>query len=651
MPLQVPCPKCQTILKVPDDAIGKRVKCKKCDERFMIAAPIAPSENAPVPVLPVVLPPVDTVGESQMLSVAESLSTLPPANPASSADPFAFDTGSAPAGNLASSAEVPPSANPFGFDEGDSVVSVRSKSGKRPEPKKPTAADALKGSKDNDDDKPRSRKKPEPAKSNKKLLLILGGCFMALFLGCAGIGVGAYFWIKGEAQKLIDQQKTATSNTKDKDAGKTTTPPTTAKEAEPKPKGGDTKGKANETKGATGRKGEPKLATEPEAKMTESAPPAMAMSKLPGLPKEATKVLAKPRLTYDVNIPFTDILDVKTPSKNADRVAILYRSNAGFQGAGAKDTVEIHDLNTKKIIGKREFPADGSVNKNRRFAFCPHGDSVAIEENGNKLSIWTFDVPNLMADKINPFEGLTDSSGKIHTLEFFDELHLMVIDDTLVGQTLKTVEGKVIPQKSVPKPSKPGVVLARSNAGVGYAIVENEIHRLWMRPTEVAVFDNRMAKLTTPGTPLQFAVDGRGKATVTIFGGKPTTLQASRAVDGQGPLIPLPDGLGKPLTPYFPYVGTIAAIPFDNGLVPQTLLLDLESSTLFALLTDTGAAKHITDLSGHSFSTIRPKATDPTKCQLIQTSSDLDDLRKLVNEASTSKTLVPLVFTDKGIMK
>src|SRR5437868_3486761 len=39
MPVTVPCPSCGTKLRIPDNAVGKRVKCSKCATAFTAEAP------------------------------------------------------------------------------------------------------------------------------------------------------------------------------------------------------------------------------------------------------------------------------------------------------------------------------------------------------------------------------------------------------------------------------------------------------------------------------------------------------------------------------------------------------------------------------------------------------------------------------------
>jgi predicted Zn finger-like uncharacterized protein len=49
MPVTVPCPNCGTKLRIPDTAVGKRVKCSKCATAFTAEAPAGPPEPQPEP--------------------------------------------------------------------------------------------------------------------------------------------------------------------------------------------------------------------------------------------------------------------------------------------------------------------------------------------------------------------------------------------------------------------------------------------------------------------------------------------------------------------------------------------------------------------------------------------------------------------------
>jgi hypothetical protein len=56
MSLEVPCPGCGTKLKAPENMLGKKARCKKCNTKFRLTGPDAGG---------------DSVGESQLLSAVE----------------------------------------------------------------------------------------------------------------------------------------------------------------------------------------------------------------------------------------------------------------------------------------------------------------------------------------------------------------------------------------------------------------------------------------------------------------------------------------------------------------------------------------------------------------------------------------------------
>ena len=62
MALEVPCPNCKSVLRAPEEAVGRKVKCKKCEHRFVIPGAAGPSES---------------LAESLMLSVVEAPASKP----------------------------------------------------------------------------------------------------------------------------------------------------------------------------------------------------------------------------------------------------------------------------------------------------------------------------------------------------------------------------------------------------------------------------------------------------------------------------------------------------------------------------------------------------------------------------------------------
>jgi predicted Zn finger-like uncharacterized protein len=49
MPVTVPCPSCGAKLRIPDTAVGKRVKCSKCATAFTAEPPAEPPAQPPAP--------------------------------------------------------------------------------------------------------------------------------------------------------------------------------------------------------------------------------------------------------------------------------------------------------------------------------------------------------------------------------------------------------------------------------------------------------------------------------------------------------------------------------------------------------------------------------------------------------------------------
>ena len=147
MPIDVICPKCQSRLRAPDEVVGKNVRCKKCQERFKVPNPGAP---------------VDSVGDTQMLSIVEVPIQLPKPAPAAPApaepmmlDDSAFDDPIPAPVKAAAPKPVAPAlpapADPFSF----SGAPTDDDEDDRPKKKKKRADDE----EDEEDDRPRKKKK------------------------------------------------------------------------------------------------------------------------------------------------------------------------------------------------------------------------------------------------------------------------------------------------------------------------------------------------------------------------------------------------------------------------------------------------------------------------------------------------------------
>ena len=106
MTVEVSCPACSGAFKVAEQHIGKRAKCPKCGERFLIVAP--PNEDEPVladldwqsPVpVSVSLPPPPPIAPPQFLPPQSippqqfATSTPAPNNPAKTVSPVIAGCG------------------------------------------------------------------------------------------------------------------------------------------------------------------------------------------------------------------------------------------------------------------------------------------------------------------------------------------------------------------------------------------------------------------------------------------------------------------------------------------------------------------------------------------------------------------------------
>ena len=138
MPLRISCPICKTTFNIGDELLGKRIRCRHCQQTIQVAGPPKPAQEQIV-----------------------KITAAPPPAPAPAAQ-----TGRQPPPGAVSASRTPKTA------------------AMRP----PTKVDKI---------PPLRNKSPDPArKSNLPLILILGGgaALALLLLGC--VGVSGYFYLR-----------------------------------------------------------------------------------------------------------------------------------------------------------------------------------------------------------------------------------------------------------------------------------------------------------------------------------------------------------------------------------------------------------------------------------------------------------------------
>ena len=406
MPIDVVCPMCQSRLRAPDEVVGKSVRCKKCQEKFKVPNPG---------------PPVDSVGDTQQLSVLEvplpKIAPKPGAPEPMMLDDSAFDEplpavvaaakpvafpvdeepprkkrrprdddeedddrprkkkekskpviGGEPTFAMPGAAEdpapafVPPPvhASQFSFDAPQAVskrVAADDDDDDRPEKKKKKKHDAD----DDDDDPPAAGKKP--AKGNK-MLLILGAVAAVLLLGCGGAVAAVYFFVLKVADDVSKATVTVGTTTKS-DGNNTSTRP---------------------TKVAGNPAPIPPVPGSPVS--TLSLPPA-GESKGPVIGAgTATPLPFSPEFVRQVH-------NFVHPVTGPTMVAV-YQSSHGFMGKGAEDAVFRFDP-ARKIAGEFKVDADG-IEGRRILDFSDSGERVAIEAPKGRLTVYDFPTKSKLFD-------------------------------------------------------------------------------------------------------------------------------------------------------------------------------------------------------------------------------------------------------------
>lgn len=629
MAVEVPCPNCKSVLRAPDDAAGRKVKCKKCEHRFYL------------PGGPPAAVPVDSAAESQMLSVVESPAIVPaPAAPPSSGNPFEFDPG------------------------GAVVVTTHQESDHGRRKKKDTAPPSRKkddprAAEDDDDPKPKKKKKL------LLILLILGGGFTAF---AAAGGAAVYFLLLKTKDGLAEIAK-----------GPAPTPaPVEAKAAKPAAgEGRNTKGKEKESLRDSARKGKAAEPAEPTpmTEMEPKEPPAKAAPAGPGAgmpsaagaaaqqpttrftlppaPTGKTTVVAKPKDNHSVDAPHPSVKAIRVAYGNPPVAMVLWNAFAGFQGTGAKDAVDVISLSTGKRSDRIEFPADGFTGA-RLFEIAGNGSRLAIEQPAGRLTVYDLEQKAKILDGVELFAGVAGFMGPPTAFRFITPEKLAVTDraGSLTVWDLKTMKRTVT-----------GPALAQVTAKDPPAAISNLAgERLFVFARGGVTPVNATTGVAMPVVPLPEAtwlplaigVDPLGKRAAVAYKAPNTDPPFGLAVinvekPGIDRMIPLPPESGIPSQVRF-FGNEVIALVSDAGAT--SLLYDVETSTPTGYLkAEKGAALQYADeISGRLWWAL-PDLTDMKKTTLHSVEVPFDDYFKMVNSAKGEKKPVFVQLRPDGLAK
>ena len=609
--MDVPCPNCHAVLRVPAEvaaaSAGKRAKCKKCDHRFLL--PGVPSD-AP------------TSDGSVLLNEADK-----------------------PA--------VPTTANPFGFDEGDAVVAVR----------KPGSVAKLSA------DAPRSA---APAKSAKTLLLLVGG---AVGLVLAGVGATAAVFVlvlkpAAPVAEAVPRKEKAKEAVKDgakapRPAGGKV-PPNEAVLAPIPPPPEDNPApavKPDAPAPAMVAKAAAPVAGKAAPPPTGQAAGGIAFDKLPAPPAGPRKLVAPARVNIALDAPLDTVLLVRFSTTRPQVVAVLWRSNAGFQGAGVKDTLDLYAA-TGARLARTEIAAD-VLDKSavRRLELSPDGRHVAMEYPLGQLTVVHAASGKVVLKGVNPFEGVAyekELNAFAH-LAFLGDGHVAVVNSLGYGHAWDLGTGKGVPPASpkVPRDTLASVFSETVN-GVAYAYVNSRGIKVAMTPTAVATLESSPPALSAQAyyrfrvTPVAVAIDGQGKTVAAVFNGSErneatTVLVTESAATAPPPPFALPAAAGPADDVRFLAGDTLVAVQSNKRTA--TTFLDAESRTAVAYVTAAGPTVQYGDPAGRRLWWLLPDAKDAKKSRLLAASADFDDYQATLTEARAARQPVPLLLTEAGIEK
>jgi predicted Zn finger-like uncharacterized protein len=595
--MDVPCPNCRAVLRVPAEvAAASAGKRAKCKKC---------DHRFPLPGVP-----ADAAANDGSVQLSE-----------------------------ADKPAAPPTGSPFGFDEGDAVVVVR----------KPGSAAKHKLSAD-------APRPAAPAKSSKTLLLLVGGV-VALVLAGVGATAAVFVLVLEPAAPVAAEAVPRKEKAKEavKESAKAArpaggkVPPNEAVLAPIPPPPDD-----NPAPDAA-----PAVVAKAAALVAGKAVGGVAFDKLPAPPAGPRKLVAPARVTIALDFPLDAVLAVAFSTARPQVVAVLWRSNAGFQGAGVQDTLDVYAA-TGARTARLVLAADGlPAGRPRLLSVSPDGRHAATELPAGKLTVFHLSRGKPALDGVDPFADAPDAKG-LAVVAFLDDAHVGVLDRSGNGQSWAVATGKGVPA-APPRPKRTafGSTFSEIVNGVAYTYVGPTATQVAMTPTAVAGLDAAQPGASAAGFnaaagATAVALDGAGKAVAALFPGK-TPADGFALLLGK-PADPAPPG---PLN--FPaaagpaddvrFLAGDTLVAVQSNKRTATTLLDAESRTTVAYITAAGPTVQYGDPAGRRLWWLLPDAKDAKKSRLLAASADFDDYRAILTEARAARQPVALLLTEAGIEK
>ena len=441
MSIEVPCPNCQSVLKAPDGMAGKKARCKKCQHSFRI-----PGEAAG---------PVDSVADSEHLSAivpspfafdgsAEATPVSPPpppAKPTRAVKSAVAEKRNAPA--PVDDAE-PIADNPFSIPsnaitDDETPPEAKSKSKYRKGDSKANAKVDSKVEKSKSKFRQPSAAKTGGSGGGVKKILMFG--VVGLLCATAG-GAGIYVF-------MLQKEKAATPQ-----ASAPTVPDKPALVVAEKANDDKKPTAANLRKGAASNEpNKVSVASKPEAGAKAKSRVTLTISRtLDKIPDQMKlKVIEKPKDVLSLDHNYGSVRKLIVGGKDGPVAVVIRHSFDGFQGKGAKDTIDRYALTTGQRVDRTEIEADG-ITWPRATDISPNGERLAIDSPTGKVTIYQLsDKGKKLLDGFDPYPEAKGKSPGIAAVYFLEDNSIAVVskegtvDVFDITTKAKTVTGKPLP--------------------------------------------------------------------------------------------------------------------------------------------------------------------------------------------------------------
>lgn len=601
MPVEVACPNCKRLLKAPDEAAGKKARCKRCRASFYL--PGTPSANS---------------DESSVQLSAEGV--LPPSAPAADANPFAFDDTPAvgmqrptplaqPSVSASKEMETEPvqfeatvSDNPFAFSTPDTPAADDAQP--KSQRSKPVQKARTETSR-----KPVARK---PARASGTLRIIGVAGVVGLFCAIGG-GIGVYLWMQ--------MQNPVASG--------------------PVPADSKPIGSVDQPEG--NRLAPPADKADASDVSRPSSPRVVRITgglELPAGPNTGGTVIQKPNDRLSLDIEAGKIQRVLFADTEAAVAAVVWPSFAGVLGRGGTNAVDVYSLNSGNRIDRLELPASGRGGP-LLCSLSPDGNRFAAESPASRLTVWNLIDKLKLIDGVEPFAADGETAPGIAAVYFVDNDRLAVVspmgavDVWSLKANAKIASGPPLGKITQDRPllDQRTITITPDRKAV-LLMVGEQLYEVPLKTSLPA------AALTLPRKPesgYALAADSSGSRVLAAYRASdpgPHTLIVVARLGSEKPtmMLHLAESAGEPVAAAWPALDT-AVVLTDKGVA---LVIDAEVNRVIAAIRPAAAPALLQPgVASERFWYALPDPADVKQSLLLSIPMPFDDyfsLRDAANE-------------------